>query len=294
MWGGLTTPGRTARHRRSVAEKFNIPTVKVTGGQRIDLLGVQKGRFARRLGRSQQGGPGLGPCLRQGAAHGENLRRLANGAGSARRIPPASASSWRRCAGARGRRTRSSSRCPAVRAIAPKRRSRISASSASRPATTSLVGGNGGIEVRVTDPLVRVATEDEVLEYAGAFLQLYREEAHYLERTAPWIARVGLAYVKKRLVEDAAGRRRASRPLSAFPKHSCRTIPGPSAPRAPMPTSSPASGAGGGVTMDSLESGRISGRSTTFRGRARAGSASATADGRSRFSARARTTASSR
>jgi nitrite reductase (NADH) large subunit len=53
---------------------------------------------------------------------------------------------------------------------------------------------------------VRVATEAEVLEYAGAFMQLYREEAHYLERTAPWIARVGIDYVKKRLVEDGEGR----------------------------------------------------------------------------------------
>jgi nitrite reductase (NADH) large subunit len=62
------------------------------------------------------------------------------------------------------------------------------------------------VEVRVTDPLVRVATEEEVLEYAGAFMQLYREEAHYLERTAPWIARVGIDYVKQRLVEDGEGR----------------------------------------------------------------------------------------
>ena len=93
-----------------------------------------------------------------------------------------------------------------------------------------MVGGNGGIEVRVTDLLVRVATEDEVLEYTAAFLQLYREEAHYLERTAPWVERVGLDYVKKRL-----GRRRrrpqgALRPLPACPEHSCSTTRGRSAP----------------------------------------------------------------
>ena len=50
-------------------------------------------------------------------------------------------------------------------------------------------------------------TLTEVLEYAGAFMQLYREEAHYLDRTAPWIARVGIDYVKSRLVDDSAGRR---------------------------------------------------------------------------------------
>ena len=44
------------------------------------------------------------------------------------------------------------------------------------------VGGNGGIKVRATDLLAKVDTEEEVLEYAGAFMQLYREEARYLER----------------------------------------------------------------------------------------------------------------
>ena len=69
------------------------------------------------------------------------------------------------------------------------------------------VGGNGGIKVRATDFLCKVATEEEVLEYCCAFLQLYREEARYLERTAPWIERVGLTHVRTRIVDDAAGRR---------------------------------------------------------------------------------------
>ncbi|NQV20845.1 MAG: nitrite reductase large subunit, partial [Rhodospirillales bacterium] len=68
------------------------------------------------------------------------------------------------------------------------------------------VGGNGGVKVRVTDLLCKMATPDDVLEHCGAYLQLYREEAHYLERTAPWIERVGLSYVKQRIVDDAAGR----------------------------------------------------------------------------------------
>ncbi|MGB5338743.1 MAG: nitrite reductase large subunit, partial [Gammaproteobacteria bacterium] len=61
--------------------------------------------------------------------------------------------------------------------------------------------------VRVTDLLTKVATEEEVLEYCGAFTQLYREEAHYLERTAPWVERVSLSYIKKRLLNDEAGRK---------------------------------------------------------------------------------------
>jgi nitrite reductase (NADH) large subunit len=69
------------------------------------------------------------------------------------------------------------------------------------------VGGNGGIKVRATDFLCKVATDDEVVEYCCAYLQLYREEARYLERTAPWIERVGLTHVRERVVDDAAGRK---------------------------------------------------------------------------------------
>lgn len=69
------------------------------------------------------------------------------------------------------------------------------------------VGGNGGIKVRATDYLCTVETPEEVLEYSAAFMQLYRDEAHYLERTAPWIERVGLGYVKEKLLDDPEGRK---------------------------------------------------------------------------------------
>jgi nitrite reductase (NADH) large subunit len=65
------------------------------------------------------------------------------------------------------------------------------------------VGGNGGIKVRATDLLCKVATEAEAIEHCAAFIQLYREEAWYLERTAPWLERVGLAYVQSRLLDVA-------------------------------------------------------------------------------------------
>jgi len=69
------------------------------------------------------------------------------------------------------------------------------------------VGGNGGIKVRATDLLTKVSSEEEVLEYAAAFIQIYREQARYLERTAPWIERVGLTYVKENLVDDEKQRK---------------------------------------------------------------------------------------
>ena len=68
------------------------------------------------------------------------------------------------------------------------------------------VGGNGGIKTEVAQFLCKLKTPAEVLEYSGAFLQLYREEGWYLERTVHYIGRVGLDTVKKKILDDDAGR----------------------------------------------------------------------------------------
>src|SRR3546814_19463643 len=62
------------------------------------------------------------------------------------------------------------------------------------------VGGNGGIKTEVAQFFVKVQTHDEVMEYTGAFLQLYRAEAFYLERTCHYLARVGLEQDRKSVV----------------------------------------------------------------------------------------------
>jgi nitrite reductase (NADH) large subunit len=63
------------------------------------------------------------------------------------------------------------------------------------------VAGNGGIKVRVTDFLCKVKTDEELFEMVKAYMQFYREDAYYLERTAHWIERVGLEYVKEVLFD---------------------------------------------------------------------------------------------
>ena len=68
-------------------------------------------------------------------------------------------------------------------------------------------GAYAHIGFLVTDLLCKVATEEEVLEYCGAFIQKYREEAHYLERTAPWVERVGLTTIKEAILDDAEQRK---------------------------------------------------------------------------------------
>jgi nitrite reductase (NADH) large subunit len=205
MWGGLTTPAEL-HAIASVAEKYNIPTVKVTGGQRIDLLGVKKDDLPSVWGDLNKAG------LVSGHAYAKGLRTVKTCVGSewcrfgtqdstglGVKLEKMCWGSW-----TPHKVKLAVSGCPRNCAEATIKDLGVICVEAGYDI---VVGGNGGIEVRVTDQLVRVASEEEVLEYTGAFLQLYREEAHYLERTAPWIARVGIAYVKKRLIEDAQGRR---------------------------------------------------------------------------------------
>jgi nitrite reductase (NADH) large subunit len=205
MWGGVTTPAEL-HAIASVAEKFNIPTVKVTGGQRIDLLGVRKEDLPAVWNDLGKAG------LVSGHAYGKALRTVKTCVGSewcrfgtqdstglGVKIEKMCWGSW-----TPHKVKLAVSGCPRNCAEATIKDLGVVCVEAGYDI---MVGGNGGVEVRVTDHLVRVATEAEVLEYTGAFLQLYREEAHYLERTAPWVARVGMAYVKQRLIEDAEGRR---------------------------------------------------------------------------------------
>ncbi|MCC0170248.1 nitrite reductase large subunit, partial [Pseudomonas aeruginosa] len=69
------------------------------------------------------------------------------------------------------------------------------------------IGGNGGIKTEVAEFFVKLKTAEEVREYNGAFLQLYREEAFYLERTVHYLQRVGMEHIRKAVVEDAENRK---------------------------------------------------------------------------------------
>jgi nitrite reductase (NADH) large subunit len=205
MWGGLTNP-KELRAIADVTEHFGIPAVKVTGGQRIDLLGVKKEDL-----------PGVWKMLNEagmvsGHAYAKGLRTVKTCVGSewcrfgtrdstglGVKLEKLTWGSW-----TPHKMKMAVSGCPRNCAEATIKDMGVVCVEAGYDLA---VGGNGGIEVRVTDKLVQVKTEEEVLEYAAAFMQLYREEAHYLERTAPWIERVGVAYVKQRLVEDESGRK---------------------------------------------------------------------------------------
>ncbi|TVV75117.1 nitrite reductase large subunit NirB [Sphingomonas solaris] len=200
MWGGLTNP-RELRAIADVVEKFNAPMVKVTGGQRLDIFGIRKEDLPAVWADLNAAG------MVSGHAYGKSLRTVKTCVGS----------DWCRFGtqdstglGVRIEQMTWGSWMPHKFKIAVSGCPRNCAEATIKDFGIVCVdsgyelhvGGNGGIKVRATDFLCKVATEAEAMHYCAAFTQLYREEAHYLERTAPWIERVGLQYIKDRIVDD--------------------------------------------------------------------------------------------
>lgn len=205
MWGGLTNP-KELRAIADVAEKFDVKTLKVTGGQRIDLFGIKKEDLPAVWADLNAAG------MVSGHAYGKSLRTVKTCVGK----------EWCRFGtqmsmdlGVQLEKLSWGSYMPHKFKMAVSGCPRNCAEATIKDFGVICVdsgyelhiAGNGGIHVRATDLLCKVASEQEVLEYCGAFVQLYREEARYLERTAPWVERVGLDYIKQIVVEDEAKRK---------------------------------------------------------------------------------------
>lgn len=202
MWGGETTADELRRIANAV-DKYKIRTVKVTGGQRIDLLGVKKEDL---------------PAVWQdigmpsGHAYAKALRTVKTCVGS----------EWCRFGTQDSTQMGKDLERALWRMYAP-HKVKLAVSGCPRNCAEAgikdvgvigvdsgweiYVAGNGGIKTEVAQFLVKLKTPEEVLEYSGAFLQLYREEGWYLERTVHYVSRVGLDYVKKKILDDAAGRK---------------------------------------------------------------------------------------
>ena len=204
MWGGLTNP-RELRAIADVVEKYDAPMVKVTGGQRLDIFGIKKEDLPAVWADLNAAG------MVSGHAYGKALRTVKTCVGS----------EWCRFGtqdstglGVKIERMSWGSWMPHKFKIAVSGCPRNCAEATIKDFGIICVdsgyelhvGGNGGIKVRVTDLLCKVATEAEAMDYCAAFIQLYREQARYLERTAPWIERVGLAHIVAHIVDDVPGR----------------------------------------------------------------------------------------
>lgn len=205
MWGGVTS-AKELRAIADVVDKFAIPSVKVTGGQRIDLLGVKKEDLPAVWADLNAAG------MVSGHAYGKALRTVKTCVGSewcrfgtqdstgmGIKLEQMTWGSWHP-----HKVKLAVSGCPRNCAEATIKDFGVIAVDSGWELH---VGGNGGIKLRATDFLCKVETEEQVLEYCAAFLQLYREEGRYLERTAPWVERVGMPHIKERIVEDEASRK---------------------------------------------------------------------------------------
>ena len=197
MWGGETTAAEL-RRIADVVDKYQIPTVKVTGGQRIDLLGVKKEDLVnvwKDIG------------MPSGHAYAKALRTVKTCVGS----------EWCRMGTQDSTQMGKDLEKAMWRMYAP-HKVKFAVSGCPRNCAEAgikdvgiigvdsgwemHIGGNGGIKTEVAHFFTKLKTAEEVLEYTGAFMQLYREEGWYLERTVHYLNRVGMDYVKKKILDD--------------------------------------------------------------------------------------------
>jgi nitrite reductase (NADH) large subunit len=202
MFGGVTNSAQL-RRIADVVDKYQVPTVKVTGAQRIDLLGIRKEDLPKVW---------ADLAMPSGHAYAKALRTVKTCVGS----------EWCRFGVQDSTQMGIDLEQAFWKMYAP-HKVKMAVSGCPRNCAESgikdvgvigvdsgweiYVAGNGGIKTEVAQFLCRVKTAEEVLEYAGAFIQLYREEARYLDRTVHWVRRVGLDYVKQRVLDDAEGRK---------------------------------------------------------------------------------------
>ncbi|WP_020619434.1 nitrite reductase large subunit NirB [Paenibacillus daejeonensis] len=194
IYGGVTTP-EDLKRIATVAEQYNVPMVKFTGGQRIDLLGVKKEDLPnmwRDL--DMPSGYAYGKALRtvktcvgntfcrfgtqDSIQMGIDLEKKFERLNTPHKVKLAVSGCPRNCA-------ESTIKDLGVVAI--------------DGGWELYVGGNGGTRVRAAELLTKVKTEDEVLHWTAAYLQYYRETANFAERTSEWVQRIGLDTVKQAL-----------------------------------------------------------------------------------------------
>ena len=205
MWGGVTTPAEL-RAIADAAERYAVPLVKVTGGQRIDLLGVKKEDLPAIWSDLNDAGMVSGHAYSKGlrtvktcvgsefcrfgtqdsTGLGIRLEKLLWGSWTPAKVKLGVSGCPRNCAEAT---------CKDVGVVCVDSGFEIS------------VAGAAGMDVKETELLCKVASEAEAMEIIAAFIQLYRENSRYLHRIYKWVTKVGLDWCKAQIVEDPVNRR---------------------------------------------------------------------------------------
>jgi nitrite reductase (NADH) large subunit len=201
IYGGVTSAAQL-RRIADVADKYQVPMVKITGGQRIDLLGIPREKLPdvwRDLGmpsghaytkafRTCKTCVGTDFCrygVGDSTALGITIEKRFQGLESPHKMKLATAGCPRNCSEATTKD--------------------VGAVAIEGGRWEVYVGGAAGSRVRKGDVLCVVDTHEDVLKYVGRFMQYYREHGKYLERTYDFVERIGIARLRRLLVDDAEG-----------------------------------------------------------------------------------------
>ena len=199
MWGGITTPDEL-RAIADAADKYMVPTVKVTGGQRIDLLGVKgedlpaiwkdlndagmvSGHAYSKGLRTVKTCVGTDHCrfgTQDSTGLGIKLEKTLWGSWTPHKLKLGVSGCPRNCAEAT---------CKDIGIVCVDSGYQIS------------IGGAAGMDVRETELLLQVPNEDEAIAVIKAVTQLYRENAKYLDRIYKWMAKVGLDWITEQVTD---------------------------------------------------------------------------------------------
>jgi nitrite reductase (NADH) large subunit len=205
MWGGMTN-AKELRAIADVVDKFAIPAVKVTGGQRIDMLGVKKEDLPAVWADLGKAG------FVSGHAYAKGLRTVKTCVGT----------DWCRFGtqdstglGIRIEKFMWGSWTPAKVKMGVSGCPRNCAEATCKDVGVICVdsgyeihfAGAAGLDIKGTEVVGLVKTEDEALEVIVALTQMYREQARYLERIYKWAKRIGVAEIRRQVLDDSDRRK---------------------------------------------------------------------------------------
>ena len=216
IYGGVTNPDQL-RRIADVADKYHVPLVKITGGQRIDLVGISgellssvwadlgmpSGHAYTKAVRTCKTCVGETFCrfgVQDSMTLGIEMEQRYQGIPSPAKIKMAVSGCPRNCA-------ESGIKDIGVVGI--------------HTGWEIYIGGNGGIKSKVAELLTVVNTREEVLDITGVFIQYYRENARWLERTSQFMERVGIEHIREVIIKDKLGivdrlRKRINQVIAAY------------------------------------------------------------------------------
>jgi nitrite reductase (NADH) large subunit len=200
MWGGVTT-ANDLRAIADAADKYAVPMVKVTGGQRIDLLGVKKEDLPAMWADLNAAGLVSGHAYTKGlrtvktcvgtdfcrfgtqdsTGLGIKLEKRTWGTWTPHKVKMAVSGCPRNCAEAT---------CKDLGIVCTDAGYNIG------------IGGAAGLDLKQTEVIHTAKTEEEAIDITVAFIQLYREHAKYLDRPYRWIEKVGIDWIKAQVIDD--------------------------------------------------------------------------------------------